>query len=315
MLSEVFSRLSRVLRGPPLGRLARYGAHAGLLVGLFRGPGCGESATASGFNAGDATEPAPSAGSGQDDGTTNFAEQDAAVAPPAVYRGNPLCKVTAGTCMPDDDGQRTGSGTQPCAELASDGGTTVSSGPACRLTRLAGASQVPSCETGTHAGTDGASCARGEDCAPGFDCVEAGGVSQCRHYCCQDTCSGASTQSGSATFCDVQKLVDTSEHAPVCMPLKPCTLLATDQCAVDETCAVVTPGGATGCVSVGKAKAGDACDQSHCAAGLTCIGQVGTRRCYQLCKVGQDATCADGQVCKTSTVFSDPSFGVCQKSM
>jgi hypothetical protein len=97
----------------------------------------------------------------------------------------------------------------------------------------------------------------------------------------------------------------------VCMPIKKCKLLQADQCARNETCGVVTDMGDTGCVETGPAGAGSSCEGDHCAANLTCLGSPGNRRCYALCRVG-GTTCPQGETCATSTLFEDPSFGVCR---
>jgi hypothetical protein len=96
------------------------------------------------------------------------------------------------------------------------------------------------------------------------------------------------------------------------MPLKRCKLLGTGECAATETCAVVTESGDTGCIAIGDQQVGASCDDAHCAADLTCLGQPGSRKCYKLCKVG-GSDCGSAQVCATSTSFKDPNFGICQK--
>ena len=243
---------------------------------------------------------------GEAGATTNIAE-DAATSKGDTYRGNPLCHVTPMWCMPDD--------AVACADPAADGGTadaaTAVPDQGCRLALGAGTTvPTPSCRSATPAGVDGASCSSGADCAPRFDCVEGDKGSVCRRYCCLDTCGEQTSQNGGATFCDVQKLVDTNQKAPVCMPLKRCKLLTQGECAANETCAVVDETGDTGCVGVGPAQVGQSCDETHCASGLTCLGQAGNRKCYQLCRVNGTA-CGPSQVCKTSTVFKDMTIGVC----
>lgn len=244
--------------------------------------------------------------------TSSFAEDAAAPMPPS-YRGNPLCHVTDAMCMPDEDGTKRTANTQACAQAYdADAGQTPALG--CRLQRSSGTTSdlTPACDGASWSGTDGVACQTGSDCAPGFDCVEGEKGSVCRRYCCADTCDGQTSQSGGKTFCDVQKLVDTKVQAPVCMPLKACKLLTAGACAATETCAVVTDAGDTGCVEIGQAQVNDPCDTEHCAVGLTCIGQPGARKCYQLCKVSS-SSCGASLVCKTSTLFKDPAYGVCQK--
>ena len=76
--------------------------------------------------------------------------------------------------------------------------------------------------------------------------------------------------------------------------------------------AIVTEKGDTGCVASGTAKATDPCDEERCAAGLTCLGSYGDRRCYKLCRV-EGSDCAAGKTCATGAVFQDTSFGVCKE--
>jgi hypothetical protein len=226
--------------------------------------------------------------------------------------------------MPDDDGysatNRPTTEAATCAVAPPDAGDAAAStsySPGCRITRDDATNQVaPSCDRQvrtTPPGGDGATCATGSDCAAGFDCIAGEkGAKACRHYCCSGSCTGHTSQSGGATFCDVQNLVDYSEKVPVCMPLKRCKLLGTGECTQNETCAVVTESGDTGCVTIGPQQVGAACDDDHCAANLTCVGKPGTRKCYKLCKVNSN-DCGAAQVCTTSTVFKDPNFGICQK--
>jgi hypothetical protein len=96
------------------------------------------------------------------------------------------------------------------------------------------------------------------------------------------------------------------------MPIKHCKLLGTGECTATESCAVVTENGDTGCVTIGEQQVGASCEVDHCAAGLTCLGQPGSRRCYKLCRVNS-TDCGDTMVCETSTVFKEPTFGTCQK--
>jgi hypothetical protein len=236
----------------------------------------------------------------QDDGAdaglrTSLAE-DSAAAPVNAYRGNPLCRVMPTTCMPDEDGYKNDLKSAECTPQIGDGGADAAVATvACRVTRADDGLVAPACLTATRTG---------------FDCVEGEKGSACRRYCCLGTCSGQTSQNGGATFCDVQKLVDANQKAPVCVPLKRCKLLVPGECEANETCGVVDENGDTGCVGIGPAQVGQDCDETHCATALTCLGQPGNRKCYQLCKVGS-TTCASGQVCKTSALFKDMSFGVC----
>ena len=231
------------------------------------------------------------------------------------YHGNPLCHVSSSTCMPDEDGYRFADLSNSCEKLAADAGDAAMMGAvsgACRIAREDGGVGVSCSKDADGMGGDGASCDRGGNCAPGFDCVAGeNGTKVCRHYCCGGTCKGHMSQNGGATFCDIQSLVDVNQKAPVCMPLKQCKLLGTGECTDNESCAVVTENGATGCVTIGQQQVGASCDEDHCAAKLTCLGQPGSRKCYKLCKVSAN-DCGTSMVCETSTVFKDPAFGTCQ---
>jgi hypothetical protein len=258
----------------------------------------------------------------QDDGTSSgFPPKPAtdAGAPKAPeYRGNPLCHAEKTSCMPDDDGYQRSPTNIECATpvpaTPDAGAQNDFASKGCRIRRDSETGAIaPYCfDNAAPSGGDGATCEIGEDCAPGFDCVAGEkGTKTCRHYCCSGTCKG-NMANGGATFCDVQSLVDVNQKAPVCMPLKRCTkLLGTTECAQNESCTVVTEDGDTGCVVVGDKQVGESCDESHCAAKLTCLGQPGARKCFKLCKVsGSD--CPGTQTCLTSAAFQDADFGICQ---
>ena len=228
----------------------------------------------------------------------------------AAYTGNPLCNAQAAAgCYPDDAPT---TDTCPPAEMAGDAavpavdaGDAASPPPACRVAPSAG---QPVCvKAGT--GEDGAACQSGADCAAGFECV--GTTGQCRHYCCMaDACDSLPHPA----FCDVQSLaVSDTTKVPVCMPVSACKLLSPTGCMAGETCEVVRPDGTTSCVAVGTAQAGDPCDVEHCASGLTCLGSVGSRVCYQLCAVvDSSAACPAGTTCQTTApTFQDPTVGIC----
>jgi hypothetical protein len=261
----------------------------------------------------------PTGGAGEgfpSEGDTTFNDGAAPTSARSPYRGNPLCRVTTQTpeyppCLPDDDGSKaTPSGIESCAAPASSYDDAATTRSACRLSDATGV-LLPTCSvTADPAGTDGIACTTGADCAPGFDCVQGEGASICRRYCCMGSCAGQLSQNGETAFCDVQHLVDTGTKAPVCLPIKHCDLFQDGTCASTETCAVVTENGDTGCVAVGPQGVGEDCDELHCAAGLTCIGQAGSRTCYKLCKVSEG--CSGALTCTTSTIFKDPQFGVCQ---
>lgn len=227
---------------------------------------------------------------------------DVAIAP--IAQGSPLCNASeAHGCFPDDP--------RACA---TDAGAADASAPStCRVEWGSGAS-IPTATCNAFAGTgvDGAACARSADCASGFECV--GSPGQCRQYCCsQDSCNAL------IQFCDIQQTAaDPSTRTykvPVCMPLRACTLLSPG-CPADETCGIVAPNGATSCVALGLAKAGDSCESDHCGGGLACLGDVGTRQCYQLCHTANPTECMASQKCRTGgAVFPDPAFGLCESAM
>ena len=243
---------------------------------------------------------------------------DAAAVKADEYNGNPLCHADKSTCMPDDDVSQRSATNVECAALVPPPGLPDAGSPGADLNsmgcRISGVGNRvgPVCSDSSASGGDGVSCEIGGDCAPGFDCVIGDKGSRiCRHYCCGGTCKG-NQSNGSATFCDVQSLVDVNQKAPVCMPLKHCNkLLGTAECGANETCAVVTEAGDTGCVAVGEKRVGESCDAAHCAANLTCFGQPGARKCFKLCKVNA-SDCPTSQSCVTNAAFKDATFGVCQ---
>ena len=251
-------------------------------------------------------------------GNVNPPPSEDASAQKQTYRGNPLCHVDSTSCMPDDDGYQRSpySSGAACATAPPSSGDAAPADFAsrgCRIGRLPGSTIIaPQCfATAAPTGSDGATCDVGEDCAPGLDCIVGDkGTKSCRHYCCGGTCKG-NLSNGSATFCDVQSLADVPQKAPVCMPLKRCNrLLAVGECSATESCTVVTEAGDTGCVAIGDKQVGQSCDESHCAAKLTCLGQPGSRKCFKLCKVSA-SDCPNAQSCITSAAFKDMDFGVC----
>lgn len=243
---------------------------------------------------------------GGGDPTFGTNERDGAV-PKSPLKGNPVCRATSGTCMPDDDGTVATKDPDACDRVSEDAGASADL-KACRVK----AGGEPSCQAIHALGTDGAKCNSAAECAPGFDCVESDQSGLCRRYCCLGSCANAPSHNGSPTFCDVQKLVGGGRKGPVCMPLKSCKLLASGECADDETCGVVNEKGDTGCVANGTANAGKNCDEEHCAVGLTCLGAPGSRKCYQLCKLDNSVPCGPTQKCVTSVIFQDSGFGVCK---
>jgi hypothetical protein len=275
-----------------------------LTAAIVVGAGCAAQSTSKDL------EGAPeSASLPPNDPETAFPPTDASATGKSPFiRGSPLCNVSAGSCLPDDEGKTARPyGVQPCADADA---STVTYG--CRIVgqsnRLA-----PNCEVkAERRGVDGVACTRGSDCAPGFDCVKGDKGGVCRRYCCagSTTCDTLTAQNGGVTFCDIQELVDVGRRAPVCMPVKKCKLLVAGECDDGETCAVVTDKGETGCVETGNAQAGAPCDEEHCAAGLTCIGNAGDRRCYTLCRTGGDP-CGPDQTCTPGTVLPEM-IGICK---
>ena len=190
----------------------------------------------------------------------------------------------------------------PAQSLYTDGGPTAACSPA-------------------GAGTDSTSCSYASECGAGFDCVGTPGM--CRHYCCAGNSVCAKDQ-----FCDTQPLaVATTTQVPVCMPISPaggCELascatgVTCPACPAGETCSVVRDDGATGCVQIGSAKAGDPCDIDHCGLGMTCLGSAsaaantpGSRRCYPLC-LTSSTHCVSGTCQGGLPLFQDPTVGVCR---
>lgn len=246
-------------------------------------------------------------------GETTFGGTDASAASAPSVRGSPLCGVTTGSCMPDDDGTKPATGAL-CVEPAPEAGAS-SLATACR-TAITSDSYASVClhDQADRRGTDGVACQAGSDCAPGFECIEGekGGV--CKRYCCLGwrSCVGHASQNGGPTFCDIQTAAATPRKVPVCMPLKKCKLLTDGECSEGETCAIVTEKGDSGCVRTGNAKVDEPCDEERCGADLACIGSTGDRRCYQLCRVtGND--CGPTQACMTGAIFQDTAFGVCKE--
>ncbi len=291
-----------------------------LLAALGLLAGCGISTLSSmSDGAGDNTYGGPDEADGgyESDGAggSTGANNDA-----GTLRGNPLCNANAdGTsCFPDEAPTAALCGAKPApivdagglldASSADGGGGQATSGAAChvRATDDAGAS-APSCLP-AGSGHNGDECLKPADCAAGFECV--GSPGQCRPYCCSGTCHTDS-------FCDIQPVADVGAvRVPVCEPVKSCKLLSSMGCADGETCAIVNDDdGTTSCVTVGTAQVGQACEITHCAADLTCLGQPGSRKCYKLCSKSNTAYgCPTDEQCKGSApLFKDSTVGVCQK--
>jgi hypothetical protein len=160
----------------------------------------------------------------------------------------------------------------------------------------------------------GTACTQSNDCAPGLDCVSvgAGGTPVCAQYCCMGNHACLSNQ-----FCNVEPLAfSMATKVPVCVALHHCDLLSTSttNCPTAETCSVVREDGATSCVEIGTAKAGDACDSVHCAADLACLGVPGKRTCFQLCHTAAmppNGECGPSQVCQGGAPLFTAAFGIC----
>jgi hypothetical protein len=222
-------------------------------------------------------------------------------------QGSPLCNapLNVGGCYPD-----LVTSAQACG-LGSDAGESdraidEDEPLACRVQPAGDAGDagvVPACEP-AGLGFDGAPCAHGTDCAAGYECVE----NTCRHYCCAGNSSCAP-----ADFCDIQPTTDSGTLVPVCVPVLPCVLLSQGGCPAGQSCAVVRADGTTSCETVGSGGQGAPCDTQHCAAGLVCLGAVGSRKCYALCYTAMVAACGDGQTCMGGLpLFQDPAVGWCQ---
>lgn len=259
--------------------------------------------------------------------------------PDARRTGNPLCgDPTTAECWPDDPRQDPVCGNTPAPTDDSGSGTSSSGGSneedespdagepiedsgtaalpqACRVHHPEAGTPRNTCVT-AGSGVEGASCKHGEDCGAGLDCVQGAGDSgsagTCRAYCCESLCSGVGNSGSEGRFCDPTRRVDDASRVPACLPIKSCRLLGKDECGKNETCAVVREiDGSTGCVEIGNAVVGESCDVEHCAAGLTCLGQVGTRTCFQLCS-DSGAACPTGQECTWAPpAFREAGLGIC----
>lgn len=252
----------------------------------------------------------------ESDAETIPARNGSADASASDYRGSSLCYATnsASTCFPDTAPQAAQCTTQraPSTDAGTsnttDGAAGVPSTVACHVVSASnGAVPAPACLV-AGPGHDGDQCLKPTDCAAGFECV--GSPGQCRHYCCDGTC-------GKAQFCDIQTVADVgSLKVPVCAPVRSCKLLSQMGCGQGETCAVVNADdGTTSCVATGPAQVGQSCEVAHCGEHLTCLGQTGSRRCYQLCDKTASTPCSvGGEKCKGSApLFNDANTGVCQK--
>jgi hypothetical protein len=310
----------------------------GVLMGTASACSSISLSSSAGASAGGTESPASQEDAGSSGGVNSFGLEDGATvaspAPPLV--GNPLCSLrTAGgdagstVCDPDNvlDGGTLqcsvpdagdtrlpdgGVGDDDAGEWSdgSSGGSgniapAETTGPACHVA-APDAGELQTC-TAAGAGTDGTECRASTDCANGYECV--GSPGQCRHYCCAGNAVCDVTYLPS--FCNPEPVVSGGFSVPVCIPISGCSLFG--QCPAGQTCAVVTDDGTTSCVPIGPQGVGQECDTADCAAGLTCIGTVGSRVCYELCHVASTSECPAGTTCTGSAqLFQDPQFGICR---
>jgi hypothetical protein len=223
---------------------------------------------------------------------------------PTNLKGNPLCVTpTIGACSPqlDNSGQQKEAGTaddQCHTLLDQDGGETY----ACHVTKQANGTVAPTC---TPAGSSTAECSTQATCKAGYECVGAQ-IGTCRRYCCDPTACDPSS------FCDVQSIVALDVRVPVCTPIQSCDLFgacrdASQQCGiVDQT------KGTTSCLDIGPRTEGEECETDHCAKDLVCLGNLGSRKCFQLCDTKNASSCAIGMRCLTNSVtFKSADVGIC----
>jgi hypothetical protein len=236
---------------------------------------------------------------------------------PPPRLASPLCPEGSvdggrGTCSPDSEDMCSTSFVPRDAGVATDGspGDGGASMPteACRVTIDSTNAKIVSCKPAGQ-GRDGAACQKSSDCASGYDCSSEG---VCRHYCCDGRCESVA-QNGAKTFCDVQQLREaTATKVPLCMPIRDCTLFSTTDCKQGETCSVVNSAGATACVATGSAGVDQSCEDTHCQAGLVCLGVVGQRKCEQLCHLNSyDCKSPSHPRCEGSSYFPQ-GFGICK---
>jgi hypothetical protein len=220
--------------------------------------------------------------------------------------GSPLCNASATTgCFPDDG--------WACEGTADAGATTTSPDAAAHACRVVDDPPHATCDGTAGTGGDAAPCTRSSDCAAGYECVgSAATAGQCRHYCCDS--ASCNTQTPDQFFCDIQPTATASaSKVPVCMPVMQCQLLQQGVCPDGQQCSIVTMDGTTSCVAIGQAQLDAPCDTDHCAAGLVCLGMVGSRVCWQLCSSSNEA-CPTGLQCHVGgPLVPEPQIGICDK--
>jgi len=297
-----------------------------------------------------------SADAGAPDGALTLAHDptaDAGIPLPGSGYGvsmSPLCGVTTVTCDPNEQGcvappavagaggeqdagtfQFDAGGSFSDAGWSPDGGSEpdVATQVACRVTAVhseAGAAGgMPVCgAAGT--GQNDAPCSASTDCAGSFECVldptragadGAASAGVCRSYCCDNVCTAANS------YCDIETTVTGSVAVPVCV-VRPgyqdagaaCALLDDSSCEGQLTCQVVSADGQVACVAPGTASAGDSCETTKCAQGLSCVlGYFPQRTCAQLCEL-ENNNCPSSQECMPdpSVTTVNPTVGVCENA-
>jgi hypothetical protein len=274
--------------------------------------------------------------------------EDAAVTvQPSTSAGSPLCGMRAAgdasvACDPDDgtctsyriseDAGAPAADAEPLADAGGVGAmedaapTTLGCHVVTHKLEAGVASVAPSC-TPAGTGTAESPCSASNDCAPGFECVldesrlpsdgASVGPGVCRHYCCDNTCSGAHA------FCDKETVVGGLAAVPVCVTRSPspavdggvtCQLLEDSTCGGSFDCQVVNADtGQVACVAAGTATAGQSCELTNCAKGLSCVaGYFPDRSCAQLCDLDNN-DCPSGQYCAANAALSSTNarVGVC----
>lgn len=186
------------------------------------------------------------------------------------------------------------------------GAVVVGMGLACRVKAAPDGARSSTCRAAGMLG-DGEACRASSDCSAGFECVDNPG--QCRRYCCLGGTSCAGDR-----ICDKQAIVDDSNTlVPVCVPIRPCKLLTANTCPDNQTCGIADQtDGRTSCLAIGSATAGNDCETANCAAGLTCLGEQGHRKCFTLCSKMSTTDCPSNMHCKgTTPLFQEADEGVC----
>lgn len=208
----------------------------------------------------------------------------------------------------------------PVADAASESATIPApDGSAARGCHVMRGSQGPVAACGpAGSGRDNDACISSEDCAPGYGCVNDGGVGVCRQFCCDGNGSCDSDH-----FCTTRTLKDDgSLQVPVCvlpdncnLAQRPCSEADGGTHANPQNCACKAPG--TACIVVGdgltsctkppgSGKDGDPCP---CAWGYVCSAAQNT--CLRICSLSATSLpCPSPYRCQSSPFMPDY-FGVC----